>query len=73
VNNHPIQLPGPIAPPDPKEPEIDPIPDRPSRSDPVTASKKGEDPKRASKSVDRKQLRPGTRQAGRPMPGPVNH
>ena len=40
MNKQPIQEPEPIALPDPKGPEIDPMPEGPSSSDPVTASKK---------------------------------
>jgi len=43
MNKHPIQEPKPIAPSDPKGPEIDPMPDGPSSSDPVTDSKKVDD------------------------------
>jgi hypothetical protein len=38
MNKHPSKEPEPIAPPDPKEPEIDPMPEGPSSSDPVTAT-----------------------------------
>lgn len=35
----PSQEPKPAAPPEPKDPEINPMPEGPSRSDPVTAAK----------------------------------
>lgn len=75
VNKPPIHEPEPIAPPDPKGPEIDPMPEGPSHSDPVTASGSGDDrsqreppddPKRTSKSAEQKQFRTGGKS------GPVN-
>jgi len=56
MTKHPIQEPKPIAPPDPKGPEIDPMPDGPSSSDPVTASKKGDDLSQHESHYDQKQV-----------------
>ena len=80
MNKHPIQEPKPIAPPDPKGPEIDPMPEGPSTTDPVTASKKVDDisrheshydPKQAPKPAHEQQPRADEKQGGKPMPGCV--
>jgi hypothetical protein len=57
MNKHPIQEPKPIDVPDPKEPEIDPMPEGPSSSDPVTASKKVDDLSQHESHDDPKQRR----------------
>ena len=55
MNKHPIQEPKPTVSPDPKGPKIDPMPEGPSTSDPVTASKKVDDISRHESHYDPKQ------------------
>lgn len=80
MNKHLSREPEFIPRPDPKRPEIDPMPEGPSTADIVTASKKVDDisrheshydPKLAPKPTQEHPPKGDERQGGKPMPGPV--